>query len=294
VPFDPIALFIAWLQAGGIFQLIGLIIAWIIIFIISSITTRLIRRRITRSGVPPDAVNGLILALRLVFIYIAVWVLFMVLPPEISGAAVGAIGGSSLLLGTAIGLSVGQAVRNLVSGLYVMVARPFHVRDYVRIGNTEGIVQEISFNYTKILQIDETSILVPNSTVLDSSVTNFSVDKEKFQVEVSEALQDDAVRLSVLDKVASVLGTKKIIRYVFILAFHTSQNVDRLASAFDTVCQRWTDTFGFRPLYEITDIQNLSFVYQFTIFVDRPRKILEHKAGFLDDILHTVFAEPKT
>ncbi len=285
-PIDFFFLFVSWLQTSGLINIVILVTAWIILIIANGVTTRILRHRAMKAGVPPDAVNGLVLAIRLIFLYIAISALFIILPPAVSGLLLGAFGGASLLIGTAVGFAVGQAVRNLVSGLYVMFSRPFHVGDYVRIGTVEGIVQEISLNYTKLLQPDETSLLVPNNTVLESSITNFWIAKKTLQPSGEEGESD---RQGILTKVIQAFNTDKILRYVFSLAFHTSQKIKKLEAGLDQVCTRWHEHFGFKPIFEILDISQFAFTYQFSIFVDNPRKIIDCKAEFLKDLLHTIF-----
>ena len=60
------------------------------------------------------------------------------------------------LLGTAIGLAFSRALQNIVSGVYILIARPFRVGDYIRLGDSEGMVLEITLNYTRILRPDHT------------------------------------------------------------------------------------------------------------------------------------------
>lgn len=56
----------------------------------------------------------------------------------------------SALGGAAIGFASTQTLGNFLAGIYLMVSRPFMVNDYVRIGDVEGEVREITVNYTKI------------------------------------------------------------------------------------------------------------------------------------------------
>lgn len=79
----------------------------------------------------------------------------------------------SALSGAAIGFASTQTIGNLLAGLYIMVSRPFLVRDYVRIGNAEGEIQKITLNYVKIYTPTYTIIEIPNKVVLDSTIHLF-------------------------------------------------------------------------------------------------------------------------
>jgi len=52
----------------------------------------------------------------------------------------------------------------------LLAAHPFKIGDYVRIGTIEGIVQEITINYTKILTIGKDVVSVSNIQILDRDV----------------------------------------------------------------------------------------------------------------------------
>ena len=82
--------------------------------------------------------------------------------------------GVSALTGAAIGFASTQTVGNFLAGLYIMMSRPFMVMDYVKIGDVEGEVQEITINYTKVYTPTYNIMEIPNRKVLDSTILNYS------------------------------------------------------------------------------------------------------------------------
>ncbi len=80
----------------------------------------------------------------------------------------------SALSGAAIGFAATQTVGNFLAGLYIMISRPFTVSDYVKIGNVEGQVREITVNYTKIYTPTHNLMDIPNKQILDSRILNYS------------------------------------------------------------------------------------------------------------------------
>ncbi len=290
-PTDPLAAFLeaftVWLESGGlrILQIIGLIIGWAILIVAYGVIRRYLKRRARKAGVPPDAINGLNLAVGFGLLYIGI-ILFVVALPDIFSYITAILGASSLIIGAAIGLSIGQAVKNFVSGLYVIFSRPFHVEDYVRIGNIEGVVKEISMNYTKLLQPDGSDKLVPNNAVLDLDVTNFMYEKQKLESLLEQVEQTEKSRIKTLRK---AIKYEKVVRYVFSMAFHTTQDLQKLRASFNRVCDRWEKKLEFRPQYEITEVDQFSFTYNFVLYSDKARKILEYKPAFMDDILNAIY-----
>ena len=79
--------------------------------------------------------------------------------------------------GLAIGLSLQGALSNCAGGLMILIFKPFKVGDYVSASGAEGTVQEITVFYTNILTIDNKRITVPNGSLMNANVTNFSTEE---------------------------------------------------------------------------------------------------------------------
>ena len=155
---------------------VTLVIALVILVVIF-VLDKLIRRSISRYGkkvdLEPHAVNILKLVARLLIVaggVVAFMSLFNV-PTDLFLA-----GGA--LTGTAIGFASTQTVGNFLAGFYIMISRPFMVRDYVKIGDVEGEVKEITINYTKIYTPTYNITAIPNKKVLDSVILNYSGRKD--------------------------------------------------------------------------------------------------------------------
>jgi small-conductance mechanosensitive channel len=288
-PTDPLQQFIwgllQWWGASWpwVLPFIYVVVIWIALAIASHLLTRFLRKRTRKSGVPASAINGFALVMNLVFVVVGVFALFALAPP-LAAYTVQILGGASLLIGTALGFGVGWALRNMVSGVYVMMTHPFAVGDYIRIGDSEGMVQEISLNYTKVLKTDGSSMLFPNNRILESSVTNFRIEKKELQQE--EATEPDTARRRILHHLIDAIDVDEIVRYVFELEF--SREIEVLVKAFDKVCARWAKTFGFQPAYWLSGVSYLTLTYSFAIYVENPRKILDHKADFMEDIVRSI------
>lgn len=158
------------------FDVIDVTIA-LIILIVAFVLDKLIRRSITKYGnkvkMEPHAINVLKLLARIIVAASAVVALMGLFN-------VGAewFLGISALTGTAIGFASTQTIGNFLAGFYIMISRPFMVRDYVKIGDVEGEVKEITINYTKIYTPTYNITEIPNKKVLDSIIVNYSGKKD--------------------------------------------------------------------------------------------------------------------
>ncbi len=76
--------------------------------------------------------------------------------------------------GLAIGLALQGALSNCAGGLMILLFKPFKIGDYISASGAEGTVKEITVFYTVILTVDNKRITVPNGSLMNANVTNFS------------------------------------------------------------------------------------------------------------------------
>lgn len=237
-------------------------------------------------GLSSQASTGITLVVRLIFFVIATFLVVDTL-----GSNYAELLSLATLFGTALGLAFSQAVGEIVNGLYILIARPFRVGDYVRIANDEGIVTDVTLSYTRIQQPDETRLRIPNSKVLESDVVNFRVNLSDVIKDVtSERLQtkDSEQRgtlSTVISKLKAITYTETAYRYTFDLTVHFSFDHAVLRENFDRVCEEWEEEFLVKPSYQVWDTVNNAIVYRVTVIVDEPRELLIHVANFMDDML---------
>lgn len=81
--------------------------------------------------------------------------------------------GTSALLGTAIGFGATKALSNFISGAYVLISGLLRIGDYVKIGNDEGIVSDMTVNYTKIRRSDGATVIFSNADILGKTIVNY-------------------------------------------------------------------------------------------------------------------------
>lgn len=94
--------------------------------------------------------------------------------------------------GVAIGLALQGGLSNIAGGVIIMFCRPFHVGDFIVTSAGSGVVQDIGIYYTKITTGDNQDIVIPNSTLTSTPVTNLSTrDTRRLDFDFSVAYTTD-------------------------------------------------------------------------------------------------------
>ena len=84
-------------------------------------------------------------------------------------------------LGVCAGLAVNGALSNLAGGVIILFTRPFKVDDYIEIpaDSISGTVEDIQIVCTKLRTPDNKVIYVPNGTLSNSNIVNYSEKKTR-------------------------------------------------------------------------------------------------------------------
>ena len=102
-------------------------------------------------------------------------------------------------LSVGIGFGLQNIVSNFVSGLILLVERPFKVGDHVVSGTAEGIVTRISVRATEIETFRKQSIIVPNSELINAAVGNWTHRNKVGRSEIPVSVSYEADPQKVMD-----------------------------------------------------------------------------------------------
>jgi len=94
--------------------------------------------------------------------------------PYIPGSDSPAFKGISIFLGVLFSLGSSSAIANIIAGYMMTYRRAFKVGDRIKIEDVTGDVTDVRLQVTHIHTVKNEEIIVPNSTILNSHVINFS------------------------------------------------------------------------------------------------------------------------
>ena len=134
------------------------------------VTTRFLRSRLTARGTNPDIVQ---LVSRAYLILACVVLAFIIL--DFLNVPLAAFAFISGAVAIGVGFGAQNIINNFISGWILMWERPIKIGDFLELGDVKGSVESINTRSTRIRRVDGVHLLVPNSFLLENTVTNWTL-----------------------------------------------------------------------------------------------------------------------
>lgn len=129
----------------------------------------------------------------LVLIYFIGGVLCLFAFPSLKGAAQTALGGAGVMALIA-GFAAQEALANVISGIFIIIFKPFKVNDLIKITDTMiGRVTDITLRHTIIKDFENKHIVIPNSIINKEKITNYDMSEQKIceRIEIGISYDSD-------------------------------------------------------------------------------------------------------
>lgn len=112
--------------------------------------------------------------------------------PELRGLASSMLAGAGILA-VAIGFASQHALSNLISGMFIVIFKPFRVNDRITVRDMGGVIEDITLRHTVIRNFENRRIIIPNALISDEILINSDFGDEKIckWIEVSISYESD-------------------------------------------------------------------------------------------------------
>jgi small-conductance mechanosensitive channel len=95
--------------------------------------------------------------------------------------------------GLAVALALQDTLANLFAGIHILIEEPVTVGDFIKLSTgEEGIVKDIGWRTTRILTGANSMILIPNTKITSSTLTNFNMPERRIAVDIPIFAAHDA------------------------------------------------------------------------------------------------------
>ena len=174
-----------------LFAIIVFVVAVIIARLLRYIIGRLVKGASTKLKVDPTKYNFLKNAVEFIVYIIALIIIFNSIPKLKSyGTALFAGAG---VLAAIVGFASQSAFSNIVSGVFIVMFRPFSVGDRVRVGQLySGDVEDITLRHTVIKDFENRRIVIPNAVINNEIIINSSLSHENLCIFIEIGVSFDS------------------------------------------------------------------------------------------------------
>lgn len=184
-------------KVGGVeISLIAIVMGILAYFVVTALF-RTMRRRLqdnvfSKLDMDDGIKHSLVAGIGFVGYVIAALVAIMIMGGDLSNFAL--VAGA---LSVGIGLGLQNIVNNFVSGIILLFERPVKVGDWVLINGEEGKIKQINIRSTEVETFNRASVIIPNATLLSTSVTNLTHGNNwmRFKVAIGVAYGSDTQRV---------------------------------------------------------------------------------------------------
>ena len=174
-----------------IFAIAVLLVAFIILKVLRAILNRYIKKSSNDLQVDPTQYKFLNNALGFIIYLAALVAIFMVIPPlKTVGVTLFASAG---IFAAIIGFASQAAFSNIVSGIFVVIFKPFRVGDIVKISNLySGIVEDITLRHTVIRDFENKRLIIPNAVISSETIHNYNIIDDKVRNHIFYGISYDS------------------------------------------------------------------------------------------------------
>jgi small conductance mechanosensitive channel len=91
--------------------------------------------------------------------------------PELRLLATSLLAGAGVLA-LAVGFASQQALSNIISGIFLVIFKPFRINDRIKVGDKFGVVEDISLRHTVIRDFENKRVIIPNAIISNEVIVN--------------------------------------------------------------------------------------------------------------------------
>ncbi|WMS44776.1 mechanosensitive ion channel [Acuticoccus sp. MNP-M23] len=161
---------LAWLTIQGVniaLALVLLVVGWWLI--------KILRNWFLRYTERSDYIDPLVESFLASLLYYGMLAVLLIAVLSLVGvettSLIAVLGAASL----AVGLALQGSLTSLAAGVMIIVLRPIRIGDYIDVSGKAGTVKSITLFMTELATYDNIQIMMPNSEVWGSAITNYSI-----------------------------------------------------------------------------------------------------------------------
>lgn len=172
-----------------------LIVSTIIVaFLLSLILRKTAQTIITKYSerIKVDPTNYSFLKNSLSFIIFSIAIIFIFVKIPFFNSLGNALFAGAGVTAAAIAFASQKAISNIVSGIFILIFKPFRVGDTIYFSTYKGVVEEITLRHTVIKDYENRRIVIPNSIISEDIIVNSDISDEKIRKHLEFGISYDS------------------------------------------------------------------------------------------------------
>lgn len=126
------------------------------------------------------------------------------------------------ILAIAVGFAAQQALGNIISGIFIVISKPYQIKDRISMQDgLRGVVEDISLRHTVIRNFENQRIIIPNSVMSEQILINSNYADDKICRLINIGISYD----SDID-LAKKIMTEEIINHPFNFDNRTEEDIE--------------------------------------------------------------------
>lgn len=148
--------------------------------------------RLVKKIVAKDNINNTLGVFIQSAVRIVLWLLTGLVVADLLSIPITSFLAAFSVVGLAVSLSVQNYLSNIAGGLTILATKPFAEGDYIETDSISGTVEQIGLFYTKIRTIDAKIIHIPNSSMSQSKIINYTAGEyRRIDIEISASYDSE-------------------------------------------------------------------------------------------------------
>ena len=181
------------------------VLAALLIYIVGAWIIKLVKKGL-RKGFARKNTEKTLSSFTESLVTIALWVVLIVVTISTLGINTTSIAALLAAGGMAIGMALSGTVQNFAGGIMLLVFKPFKAGDFIEAQGFSGVVTEVNIVSTKLLTVDNRSVIIPNGALSNGNINNISamsLRRVDINVTVQYGTDVEAAKAALLEIIGS-------------------------------------------------------------------------------------------
>ena len=166
---------------GELVQVVLAVLVLVVTYYLSGVIKRVLGRRVARRFNRPSVTRTVLRGIQT-----AVLVLGGLVALRVLGLRIGNIVLSVTVFSAVAGFILAPIIGSIINGLFILSEQPYEIGDMVYLSDRDvyGFVEDITLRYTKMFTLDNTFLVLPNGSIRERDVFNFSAEDSRTRLKL--------------------------------------------------------------------------------------------------------------